>query len=54
MKVVFSALLMGLVAWGFASEPAFAGEVTGTMGSPSARTTIDGRQLPAPDPSLAA
>jgi len=39
---------MGVVAWGLASEPAFAG----TMGSPSATTTIDGRQLPAPDPAF--
>lgn len=52
MRVVFSALLMGIATWGFASEPAFAGEVTGTMGSPSATTTIDGRQLPAPDPAF--
>ncbi len=27
-------------------------ETTGTLGSPSATTTIDGRQLPAPDPSF--
>jgi arylsulfatase A-like enzyme len=52
MKVVFSALLMGVAAWGLATEPAFAGEVTGTPGSPSATTTIDGRQLPAPDPGF--
>jgi len=29
-----------------------AAEVTGTLGSPSATTTIDGRQLPAPDPKF--
>jgi len=52
MKVVFSALLMGVAAWGLAPAPAFAGEVTGTMGSPSATTTIDGQQLPAPDPKF--
>lgn len=52
MKVVFSALLAGVAAWGLASAPAFAGEVTGTMGSPGATTTIDGRQLPAPDPAF--
>lgn len=27
-------------------------ETTGTLGSPSAKTTIDGRQLPAPDPEF--
>jgi arylsulfatase len=31
---------------------ASAQEVTGTLGSPSATTTIDGRQLPAPDPAF--
>jgi arylsulfatase len=29
-------------------------EVTGTLGSPSATTTIDGKQLPAPDPKFGA
>ena len=27
-------------------------QITGTLGSPSATTTIDGKQLPAPDPSF--
>jgi arylsulfatase len=31
---------------------AAAAEVTGTLGSPSATTTIDGKQLPAPDPKF--
>lgn len=35
-----------------AALPAFAQEVTGTLGSPSATTTIDGKQVPAPDPEF--
>src|SRR5215471_7419619 len=30
----------------------FAQQVTGTLGAPSATTTIDGKQLPAPDPKF--
>ena len=33
-----------------ASTGAWAQQVTGTLGSPSATTTINGRQLPAPQP----
>lgn len=32
--------------------PGAAQQVTGTLGSPSATTTIDGRQLPAPEPAF--
>ena len=32
--------------------PALAVETTGVPGSPSATTTIDGKQLPAPDPKF--
>ncbi len=35
-----------------AAVPASAQHVTGTLGSPSATTTIDGRQLPPPDPKF--
>jgi arylsulfatase len=35
-----------------AASPASAQHVTGTLGSPSATMTIDGRQLPAPDPEF--
>ena len=35
-----------------AAQPAMAAEVTGVLGSPSATTTIDGKQLPAPDPKF--
>ena len=43
---VGAALLM------LASLPAMAVEATGAPGSPSATTTIDGKQLPAPDPKF--
>lgn len=35
-----------------AVDPAHAQKITGTPGSPSATTTIDGQQLPAPDPKF--
>lgn len=35
-----------------AGTPAHAQQVTGTLGAPSATTTIDGKQLPAPDPKF--
>jgi len=35
-----------------AANPAEAQKVTGTLGSPSATTTISGKQLPAPDPKF--
>jgi arylsulfatase A-like enzyme len=35
-----------------AAGPAFAQTVTGDLGSPSATTTIDGKQLPTPDPAF--
>ncbi len=45
-----AALLVGLA---FATIPsAFAQETTGTPGSPDATTTIDGKQLPAPEPKF--
>jgi len=47
-------LLSALVAGSFAGAGAAAAtpEVTGTLGSPSATTSIDGKQLPAPDPEF--
>src|SRR5512139_1926233 len=36
----------------FLALPAMAVETTGVPGSPSATTTIDGKQLPAPDPKF--
>src|SRR5512139_1542751 len=35
-----------------AAGPAAAQQVTGTLGSPSATTSISGQQLPAPDPKF--
>ena len=36
----------------FVALPAKAQQVTGTPGSPSATTSISGKQLPAPDPKF--
>ena len=41
----------GCAASGRGDEP-FTPQVTGTIGSPSATTTIDGKQLPPPDPAF--
>jgi arylsulfatase len=50
---ISSTLFAGVAALGlFASAAAFAQEITGTLGSPGATTTIDGRQLPPPDPAF--
>jgi arylsulfatase len=43
-----SACLLVLLA----TVPVNAQQITGTLGSPSATTTIDGKQLPAPDPKF--
>ncbi len=43
--LVFTAIFVG-------GLPASAQQVTGTLGSPGASTTIDGKQLPAPDPKF--
>ena len=42
----FVAIIMG------ALFPAYAQQINGTLGSPSATTTIDGKQLPPPDPKF--
>ena len=50
-----SFLLMALVfmaAFMLANAAAVAQQVTGTLGSPSATTTISGKQLPPPDPKF--
>ncbi len=41
-----------LIAVAFPALPAMAQEITGELGSPSATTTISGKQLPAPDPEF--
>ena len=47
-----SIVYLVLVAFAFAGSTAMAQEVTGELGSPSATTTINGKQLPAPDPEF--
>ena len=51
-KKVASAVLAINGAVMLTAAPAFAVEVTGTPGSPSATTTISGKQLPPPDPKF--
>jgi hypothetical protein len=40
------------VAFSLTTTSSFAQQVTGTLGAPSATTTIDGKQLPPPDPKF--
>jgi arylsulfatase A-like enzyme len=44
--------MMVLLAGAFTSAAAVAQVVTGTLGQPSATTTVNGNQLPAPDPKF--
>ncbi len=46
-RTLFAAVMLTLIA---PASPALAQVVNGTPGSPSATTTIDGKQLPAPNP----
>src|SRR5215475_13573877 len=46
-SIVLSAMLITI-----SFKPAGAQQVTGELGSPSATTTIDGKQLPAPEPKF--
>jgi arylsulfatase len=46
------AILVILITIAFSALPAMAQQVTGTPGSPSATTTISGKQLPTPDPKF--
>lgn len=48
MKTLYFALSVNIVI----TIPLFAVEVDGVLGSPSATTTIDGKQIPAPDPKF--
>ena len=50
MRVALSISALALIT--VIGIPAFAQQVTGTPGSPSATTTIPGRQLPPPDPKF--
>jgi arylsulfatase len=45
-------LLCAIVLAALAAVPAMAQKITGVAGSPSATTTIDGKQLPPPDPKF--
>jgi len=50
-RSVFGAVAFGMVAALFAAS-ALAQQLTGTLGSPSATTTVSSRQLPPPDPKF--
>ena len=49
---VCAKMIWGLGLLAFAALPASSQNVTGTLGSPGATTTIPGTQLPAPDPKF--
>ena len=51
-RAVLPTILAFIVAVMLAAAPAFAQQVTGTLGSPSATTSISGEQLPPPDPKF--
>ena len=45
-------ILLGVILLALGCVPASAQQVTGVPGSPGATTTIDGKQLPPPDPKF--
>ena len=49
-KGVYPMILLAIALTMAMMRPAMAQQVTGTLGSPDATMTIDGKQLPAPDP----
>jgi len=49
---IATALSFGILIATILSPEANAQQVTGTMGAPSATTTIDGKQLPPPPPKF--
>ena len=49
---IHSALLAGAGLFALSCVSALAQQVTGVPGSPEATTTIDGNQLPPPDPKF--
>jgi len=51
MKISLSTLA-GASLLALSSFPALAQQVTGVPGSPGATTTIDGKQLPPPEPNF--
>ena len=52
IKTTLVTILLVVAAVMLAIMPAMAQQVTGELGSPSATTTIDGKQLPPPDPKF--
>ncbi len=46
---IFAAIVFIQIAW---AHPGLAQQITGTPGAPGATTTIDGKQLPPPDPKF--
>ena len=52
IKTTLVTILLVVAAVMLAIMPAMAQQVTGTLGSPSATTTISGKQLPPPDPKF--
>ena len=52
MKLRKTALVTAVAVAFFGTTQAAAQQVTGTLGSPSATTTVSNRQLPAPDPKF--
>ena len=51
-KLNIRTILLTIFALTLAGSPLLANEVTGVLGSPSATTTISGKQLPAPQPKF--
>ena len=51
-RSLISVILISVLAAMLASVPARAQQVTGELGSPSATTTLSGKQLPPPDPKF--
>src|SRR5512137_1232410 len=51
-KIVHWTVLSVAIAGLLGGPPALAQQITGTPGSPSATTSIDGKQLPPPDPNF--
>ena len=48
-QLIFTTALSG-IAFAFTPSHGMAQQVNGVLGSPGATTTIDGKQLPPPDP----
>ena len=51
-KFILASGLFALITGGFISFATAQVETTGVQGSPSATTSISGKQLPAPDPKF--